>query len=220
MLLEVMQAIPFSFAALFPVVNPIGSSVIVMSIAEGATAADLKTLAFKIAIFSSILLTTVLISGSWILRLFGITIPVVLIGGGLVLAYIGWQLLNQPDASPTANTDTSPSTDKVLSMAFYPLTMPVTAGPGCIAVAIALGAHSLTGDLESSAYSLLGDAIGISLVGLAIFICYRYSYTITHKLGQAGTAVIMRLAAFINLCIGLELIVHGFKVLLTTHGAI
>lgn len=91
--------------------------------------------------------------------------------------------------------------------------MPVTAGPGCIAVAIALGAHSLTGELNSTLINQLANSIGILLVSLTVFICYRYTYLVTHKLGAAGTQVITRLAAFINLCIGLQLIVHGMKLL-------
>lgn len=215
MLVDIIQAIPFSFAALFPVVNPIGSSVIVMSIANGATPQQINFLAVKIAIYASILLITVLFIGSWLLRLFGITIPVVLIGGGLVLAYIGWQLLNQPANPSHNNINVKPSDPDVNSMAFYPLTMPVTAGPGCIAVAIALGAHSIRSEWDATLLNQVGNSIGIMLVGLTIFFCYRYTHDITHKLGTAGTQVIMRLAAFLNLCIGLELIVHGIRYLVT-----
>lgn len=214
MLFEIIQVIPFSFAALFPVVNPIGSSVIVMSIANGASPQELKTLAVKISVYAAILLITVLLVGSWILRLFGITIPVVLIGGGLVLAYIGWQLLNAPADNNADKMPIQHPESEIDSLAFFPLTMPVTAGPGCIAVAIALGAHSLTGEWDTTLLNQLGNSIGIILVSLTIFICYRYSYVITHKLGQAGTQVIMKLAAFMNLCIGLELMVHGFRYLL------
>lgn len=213
MSLELIQTITFAFGALFPVVNPIGSSVIVLSIAGNASPAELRVLALKIALYTACLLITVLFCGSWILSLFGITIPVVLIGGGLVLAYIGWQLLNASATSNPEKINVESSDQEVNSLAFYPLTMPVTAGPGCIAVAIALGAHSLTGEWNSTLINQLANSIGILLVSLTVFICYRYTYLVTHKLGAAGTQVIMRLAAFINLCIGLQLIVHGVKLL-------
>ncbi len=210
-MLELIQAIPFAFAALFPVVNPIGSSFIFLALVDGSSTPAINKLALKIAIYAAALLGIVLIAGSGILRLFGITIPIVLIGGGMVLAYIGWQMLNQPDGT-TNNTAASVDSDKKIDeMAFYPLTMPVTAGPGCIAVAIALGAHSIGTDWESTILSEIGNCIGILLIGVSIFFCYRYAHAITRKLGTAGTRVIMRMAAFINLCIGLQLIYHGVQ---------
>lgn len=208
-MLELIQAIPFAFAALFPVVNPIGSSFIFLALVNGSSVQAINKLAVKIALYAAILLSIVLIGGSSILRLFGISIPIVLIGGGLVLAYIGWQLLNQPDAS--TNTASVETDKKVDEMAFYPLTMPVTAGPGCIAVAIALGAHSIRADWEATILSEIGNCIGILLIGVTVFFCYRYAHAITRKLGTAGTRVIMRMAAFINLCIGLQIVYHGLQ---------
>ena len=118
-MLDLIQTIPFSFAALFPVLNPIGSSVIILSLVKGSPPSELNKLAYKIAIYTAIMLIIVLFTGSWLLRLFGITIPIVLIGGGLILAYIGWQLLNQP-ASPkqeqkeqVAAADLSANIDKM-----------------------------------------------------------------------------------------------------------
>lgn len=213
-MLELIQAIPFSFAALFPVVNPIGSSVIFMSIVRGSSPQTLNRLAVKIALYVTIMLSVVLFVGSWILRIFGITIPIVMIGGGLVLAYIGWQLLNRPSTNPDANVSKQNTEQDADNMAFYPLTMPVTAGPGVIAVTMALGAHSMTQHWNTTLLSLAGNTAGIILISLTVYFCYRYTHDITQKLGEAGTQVIMRLAAFLNLCIGLELIWHGIRYLL------
>ena len=214
-MLELIQAVPFAFAALFPVVNPIGSSIIFLTLANGSSRQELNKLSAKISIYVTVMLTVVLFIGSWILRLFGITLPIVLIGGGLVLAYIGWQLLNKPDAAPLSNGSGSAALDKDIDkMSFYPLTMPVTAGPGCIAVTIALGAHGVSSSLKITLLNQLGNSIGVLLVGVTVFFCYRYAYTITNKLGSSGMQVIMRLAAFINFCIGLELMWHGASYLL------
>jgi len=213
-MLAFIQAIPFSFAALFPVINPIGSSVIFLSIAQGASPEELNVLSAKIGLYTAVLLIVSLFIGSWVLRAFGISIPIVLIGGGLVLAYIGWQLLNQPASSSNQATIKTRSDQEANSMAFFPLTMPVTAGPGCIAVAIALGAHAMTHQWDSTLMGQAGNTIGILLVSLSVYLCYRYTHIITRKLGDAGLQVIMRLAAFLNLCIGLELMWHGIQYLL------
>lgn len=210
-MLELIQAIPFSFGALFPVLNPIGSSLIVLSLVNGASSHDLNKLALKIAVYTSIMLIIVLFVGSEILRVFGITIPIVLIGGGLILAYIGWQLLNQPASSTKPTVAASTSATELNSMSFYPLTMPVTAGPGCIAVVIALGAHNTQANWHSSLLSHIGSSIGILLVAVTIYFCYRYAHVIAAKFGTTGTEVIVRLAAFINLCIGMQLIWRGLQ---------
>ncbi len=216
-MIEILQAIPFSFGALFPVINPIGSAVIFLAIAQGSSLQEIHTLSSKIALYMTVMLIIVLFTGSYILRLFGISIPIVLIGGGLVLAYIGWQLLNRPDTEPT-NDKAPMNLDRSLDrMAFYPLTMPVTAGPGCIAVAIAIGAHGIQNTWEKTLLSEMGNALGILLVGITVFICYRYANAITNRLGASGTRVIVRLAAFINLCIGLQLIWHGVSTLIQTY---
>jgi len=208
-MIDFIQIIPFSFAALFPVINPIGSSVIILSLVEGSAPAEINRLAYKIAVYTAIMLTIILFSGSWVLRMFGISIPIVLIGGGLILAYIGWQILNQPSNVQNSPLDESKSNKNFDQMAFYPLTMPVTSGPGCIAVVIALGAHSVRPVIRDTLLNQAGNTIGILLVSLSIYLCYRYTHVITKKLGESGTEVIMRLAAFLNLCIGLELIWHG-----------
>ncbi len=212
-MLELLQAIPFGFAALFPVINPIGSSVIVLALVDGSSTAELNRLAFKIALYTAIMLAIALFAGSWILRIFGITIPIVLLGGGLVIAYIGWMLLNQSNGNHDAANVTR--NDKSIDqMAFFPLTMPVTAGPGCIAVAITLGAHSAQSSLEVTLLSQLGYTIALVLVSLTVYFCYRFSHTITAHLGASGTQVLMRLAAFINLCIGMQIMWHGVRLLL------
>lgn len=213
-MLELIQAIPFSFAALFPVINPVGSTVIFLTLVRGASSEELNRLAFKIALYTAVMLSIVVVAGSWILRVFGITIPIVLIGGGLVLAYIGWQILNEPQTDDVTETPEKTSDQTAEGMAFYPLTMPVTSGPGCIAVAIALGAHAVQPSLEQTALGQLGTIIGVILVSLTVFICYRYAHEFAKRMKNSGRQVIMRLAGFINLCIGLELVWHGMSYLI------
>lgn len=208
-MLSLAQAVPFCFAALFPVLNPIGSSFIILSVVNGSAPSALNKLAYTISLYTAMMLIVVLFLGSWVLMMFGITIPIVLIGGGLILANIGWQMLNEPAPTNKTTSDSENFSGDLNSIAFYPLTMPITAGPGCIAVVIALGAHSVKSNWHDTLQNLMGNAIGIILVAFTVYLCYRYTHVIANKIGQKGTAVIMKLAAFFNLCIGLELITHG-----------
>lgn len=209
-MVDIVQAIPFSFAALFPVINPIAASATFASITHGASAKELKVLAFKIALYSAILLIAVLFTGSCILRAFGITTPVVLIGGGLVVVYMGWKLLTQSSSSIDEKTGTtSMPSSQTSSMTFFPLTLPVTISPACIAVAIALGAHSVARTWDVTLMNQIGSAIGILLVCATVFLCYKNADFVMEKLGKSGAGIIMRISAFINLCAGLQLIAHG-----------
>ncbi len=211
---ELIQAIPFSFAALFPVLNPLGSAIIFLTFTQSLAEPAVHKLALKVAINTFVLLVVVLLTGSWILRFFGITIPIVQISGGLVVAYIGWTLLNQSSSGNSSGPSAAKNEQQANDLAFFPLTMPITAGPGCIAVTLTVGAHEITHNLASTLLGLLGAIIGIVLAAISVFFCYRYADRLTSKLGGAGKQVIMRLSAFINLCIGIEIIWHGVQALL------
>src|SRR5579863_8425716 len=123
---EFAETIPFTFAALFPVLNPLSGAVTFLTLAMGFPERALRQLAFKVAVNTFILLTLVLITGSWVLRFFGITLPVVRIAGGMVVAYIAWGLLTRPhlQASTQSQSSTVSSDRDPNDLAFFPLTMP------------------------------------------------------------------------------------------------
>ena len=170
---DFIQAIPFSYAALFPVLTPLGSAVMFLTFTIGLKETTIHKLATKIAFNTFILLVVILITGSWILRFFGITIPVVQIGGGLVVAYIGWTLLNQSSSSGGSASTALRSDEDAHEMAFYPLTMPITAGPGCIAVTLTIGAHYIQTSLVLTVLGLLGAIVGIILAAGTVFLLDR-----------------------------------------------
>ncbi len=182
---EQIQIIAFTFAALFPVLNPLSGAMIFLNLTHGLPDSVLAKLAKQVGINTFVLLIIVLLSGSWILGFFGITIPIV-------------------------------QNDKAISeMAFFPLTMPLTAGPGCIAVTLTIGAHEMSHNLIETIVNQFAAAIGILLAAITVWICYRYADAITQKIGESGKRVIMRLAAFINLCIGLQIVWNGVQGILT-----
>lgn len=216
-MIEFIQAIPFSYAALFPVLNPLGSAVIFLSLTMGMSEQALQHLAGKVAINTFILLVSVLLTGSWILGFFGISIPVVQIAGGLVMASIGWTLLNQASTNKNNETNVDNAGHDLNAMAFFPLTMPLTAGPGSIAVTLTIGAHEIRKTVLATVWGQLGSIVGILLAAATVFLCYRYAYRLTQMLGSSGTQVIMRLSAFVNVCIGIQIIWHGVHGLITFY---
>jgi multiple antibiotic resistance protein len=200
-----------SYAALFPIVNPVGSAPLFLGLTQFCTDRERGALARNDAINSFFLLLGSLFAGSYVLEFFGISLPVVRIGGGLVVASFGWKLLNsdeRPDGERDAQKDTSPIPD-----AFYPLTMPLTVGPGSISVAITLGSQRPASETNLTQLAVLGGGAlaGLLAVAATIYVCYRFASNIVSVLGERGTSVMMRLSAFLLFCIGIQIIWSGLR---------
>ena len=215
-LLLVLKFIPLGFSALLPVINPIGSAVLFSGLVPNADHPTMKILARKIAINTIGFLLIVQITGAYILRFFGISLPVVQVAGGLVLAAMGWALLNKQDRESNATTPIAKSSESLQDKIFYPLTFPITAGPGCIVVALTLSAHASKPSLLDSALAHLGLLFGTVLIGIVIYFSYAYADRMTSKLSAAITQGILRVISFILLCIGGEIMWNGIQNLLKT----
>lgn len=212
---DLLNAFLLVYAGLFPIVNPIGGAPIFLSLTGGCTDPERNALALRVAFHSFYLLLGSLLLGSYVLEFFGITLPIVRIAGGLVVTATAWTLLQQGDTSgrrgdsgPVAPTD-----------AFYPITMPITVGPGSIAVAITLGSQRpRVADFTDIA--ILGAAAVVGLVAIAatVYVCYRFAERTVGALGQRGTNVLVRLSAFILLCIGIQIMWNGYSTLVNVHG--
>jgi multiple antibiotic resistance protein len=200
-----------TYAALFPIINPIGSAPIFLGLTQFVSDGDRDTLARRVAVNSFFLLLGSLFVGSHVLEFFGISLPVVRIGGGLVVTAFGWKLLNS-EARPDGDHTAGPV--MTVPDAFYPLTMPLTVGPGSISVAITLGSQRPK-DLDYTQMALLGGAAvaGIVATVLTVYLCYRFAENMSTKLGVAGTNVLVRLSAFIMLCIGIQILWGGWSAL-------
>jgi len=214
---EVAKATFLVVAALFPIVNPLGSAAIFINMVGGIDPQTNRLLSQKIAIYSFFILFVSLICGVEILSFFGISIYSVQIGGGLIVTATGWSLLNRPGVTPTATSKVD--AHAVLGNAFYPYTLPITVGPGSISVAITLGAHlmpSLDARSILSPLVLLASVVGIAIVCVIVYFCYSYARAAEHFLGDTGTQVVMRLSSFILLCIGIQIICSGVRAYLAT----
>jgi multiple antibiotic resistance protein len=197
------------FAALMPVVNPVGSAPIFLALTEGAGKAERDRLSFWVSLNSFILLFGSAFIGSDVLEFFGISLPIVRIAGGLLLTGLGWKLLNadpDPDHAAAKNSPVAPES-------FYPLTMPLTVGPGCMAIAITLGTQRANFDVERLLLFRGALTTGLLLIALSIYLCYRFADRLVAILGHGGTTVVIRLSAFILVCIGLQILWNGWSAL-------
>jgi multiple antibiotic resistance protein len=199
------------FAALLPIVNPLGMAPIFAEMTLGYDVATRRTVAMRVAVNGVVLLVASLFIGSYILQFFGISLAAVQLGGGLVVTVAGWQILNRRGDLKDSTLDSPPSRERILSQAFYPLTMPLTVGPGSIAVALTLGSNIHEETHLQLIVSALAAVIGILLIGVTIFLCYRFSDELEQLLGPSGVSIVIRLSAFILVCIGIQIMFNGLQ---------
>jgi multiple antibiotic resistance protein len=215
---EVTNAFLLAFAALFPIVNPIGGAPIFLALTQHLPPAVRRNLARRIAVNGFCLLVASLFVGSHVLEFFGITLPVVRIGGGLVVTAFAWKLLNEDsnaiDKKENAAGDREEA-DPALD-AFYPLTMPLTVGPGSISVAITLGSQrpKVPAGFDDLLVLAGGAVAGVLALAVTVYVCYRFADRIVAALGTSGTNVLTRLSAFILLCIGIQILWNGYSALI------
>ena len=202
--------------ALFPIVNPIGNTPIFLSLTRGLSGGGRAALARMIALNGLILIVISIFIGTHILTFFGISLPVVQVGGGLIVISTGWTLLRQSDSDGNEKTG-PPECDEggYRRQAFYPLTLPLTVGPGSISVAIAVGANR-TGGAEWRWSLIVGMLLGSALIALSIYLSYRFAERIARTLGESAMDVIIRLSSFILVCIGVQILWNGLSALLRT----
>jgi multiple antibiotic resistance protein len=206
--------------ALAPLINPAGVAPIFLSMTAGASDAARSRLALRIARHSCILLIAAMLAGSSILLLFGLTLAEIRIAGGLLVIATAWQLVHAEHGFDSTVMTVSVD-DHLRSLAhrsFYPLTFPVTIGPGSLAVAVTLGAGVRNGD-ELDLASLIGTIAGCVLVSSTIYVCYRFASRAAKLLGTAGTLVVLRLSAFILLSIGVKILGDGLAARFATGSA-
>lgn len=207
----VIRNILLVFAALFPIVNPVGMAPIFASMTLPYSTGVRRTMALRIAINGAVLLVASIFIGSYILEFFGISIAAVQLGGGLVVTVSGWHILNRRTDVADRQADAPRDSSEILSKAFYPLTMPLTVGPGSIAVAITLGSNLHEETHLQLILTAVAGVIGIILIGFSIYLSYAYADRLEKLLGATGTSILIRLSAFIVLCIGIQIMFNGLE---------
>ena len=199
--------------ALVSIVNPLGSALIFNQVLADRSPADRASLARSVATYSMIVLLVSLWAGSAILDFFGVTLSALRLAGGLVVASRAWALLNAPEQSEARKEQQANAARLSGDVAFYPLTMPFTTGPGSIAVSIALTSVRPEGNAAYFPF-MLGLTASAVVVCVLVWICYRFADPVIARLGSSGTRVVSRLVAFLLLCIGTQIMINGLRDLL------
>lgn len=207
------------FSALMPLINPLGSALVFLGLVGIHQPETYKTLARKIALNMVLFLSVIELIGSDLLSFFGISMPIVQLAGGVVVAALGWGVLNQKTDSDTPKseaqaTEESMEGKSLESQTFYPLMFPVTAGPGSLVVMLTLSAHTMEGKLTETILARVGLFAAVAVLSLLVYLCYGYAPQIARSISPSTVHGILRVVAFILLCIGVQIAWNGLESLL------
>jgi len=206
----------FALATLLPILNPPAAAPLFLSLTEGASADTRTQLAKRVSVNILIMLFVAIVAGNIVLDFFGISLPIVRVGGGLLVIASAWKLVgaSTPDAEHAQNMAGAYTPERIRSTAFYPLTFPLICGPGTLSAAITVGATLHEHGTYDSLIKLAGSLPAIVLAAFSTYLCLRFAAQFLHRLGANGTAVLMRLSAFILLCLGVQIVWDGAQALL------
>lgn len=220
MLLQFIRDVLLIPITLLPILNPLGIAPVFVSLLGTVSPAMENRMARQVATNGMIMIVGAIFTGTYVLQFFGISLSVVRVAGGILVATAGWRMLGntgQEESIPkqvAKSYDEDMSDDELKTKAFFPITFPLTIGPGTIAASLTLGATAPS-DLTDWAMTLASVLTGSFLTMLAVYFCYRYAKRLLNLLGRLGTMVVLRLSAFILLCIGLQILWSGILGLLT-----
>lgn len=212
LILPILQAMMMVPLALLPVINPLTSAPVFVATA-GRSQAVTERLARQVALNAWIVIVASMVVGTQVLAFFGLSLPVVRIAGGLLVAANGWRMLHTSDQdevqAKVAEGTGELSEAEIIKRSFFPITFPLTTGPGTIAAAIALGTQVPRGQLQIL-ITLATAMVGAGLVSFVLYLIFKHAGTLLELLGEVGGLVMMRMVAFLLLCIGIQFMFTGW----------
>ena len=205
---EAVQNFLLVFSGLLSIVNPFATALIFAQVTADRSHEERSELAGRIGIYSVIVMMVALWGGAYVLNFFGISLSALRLAGGLVVAVRAWELLAKPEQNEERKQEQADQAVGLAEIAFFPLTIPFTTGPGTISVAVTLGSNRPSGG-EGLLTFFIGASIAVIAVAITIWLSYRWADRLVALLGRARARVVTRLAAFLLLCIGTQIMLNG-----------
>lgn len=206
----------FALAGVLPILNPPATAPVFVNLTRGLDRATRISLALRVGRNAALMLMGAMLIGTYVLDFFGVSLPIVRVAGGLIVAFTAWNLLyaQQLPSDDKAQMAEMLTQDSVRIKAFYPITFPLTCGPGSIAAAITVGASLHTRHWAISAANFAGGLLAMVVIGVLVALTFRYAGRLLRPLGEVGLVVFLRLMAFILLCVGVQIFWDGASALL------
>ena len=216
-MLLVLEFFALAYSALLPVVNPLGSALMFLTIVGSLPTERFRHLARRVATSMVLFLLVFEVAGAALLNFLGISLPAVQLAGGFALGAMGWRILGQDESSNALDRSQVGAPGSLEEKIFYPLTFPISAGPACLVVTLTLSAHASRLDILNSVLAHLGMALAIIGLGVTIWFFYAYAPRITQKVAPTTVQGILRVVGFALLCIGVQIAWNGVEAFVKGH---
>lgn len=205
-----VSEILFGYTTLISIINPLDLAFVFLNKTATLTPEERARLAYSVALNAMFLLLVTFFIGAYILHLFGISLEALRVAGGLSVAVSGWAMLNAPEPHPQAQALQQITPSMAREMVFFPLTMPLTTGPGTVAATIALSANR-TNELRDFLLASLASVLITMAVAATVYLAYSRAGTLARYLGADGTRIVTRVSAFLLLCVGVQIMLTGLE---------
>ncbi|PND33685.1 stress protection protein MarC [Achromobacter pulmonis] len=223
-IIELFTVVGLGLTLMLPLANPLTSVTLLLSLGRNIPWKERNRQITQAAIYVVLIMLVTYFAGQWVMRSFGISIPGLRIAGGLIVAFIGFTML-----FPTQNTVDMPEAEanadalaqrKPVNIAFVPLALPGTAGPGTIAFIISAAASTQPGSVSYSTLTLMvAPFIIFSLLGLIFWCCLRSAGRINELIGEGGVEAISRVMGFLLVCMGIQFLINGILEIVRQYSA-
>jgi len=188
------------FTGFFAIMNPIANTPIFLGLAEGADKQGRKKIAKTACLTAFLIVVSFIIAGKYIFEIFEITIPAFKITGGILIFYVGFEML-MSQKSQIHNTQHSADTK---SLAVSPLAIPILAGPGTIVTAMNY--------VTQATYTHIAIVVGVfALMIFLTYLAFSLSSSIVKALGRNLISVIGKIMGLILAIIGTGMLIEGIK---------
>lgn len=223
-IIELLTVVGIGLTLMLPLANPLTSVTLLLSLGRHIPLKERNRQIAQAAIYVVLIMLVTFFAGQWVMRSFGISIPGLRIAGGLIVAFIGFTMLfptqsagDMPEAE--ANADAL-AQRKPVNIAFVPLALPGTAGPGTIAFIISAAASTQPGSVPYSSLTLmLAPVIIFVLLGLIFWVCLRSAGRINALIGEGGVEAIARVMGFLLVCMGIQFLINGILEIVSQYAA-
>ncbi|WLS78073.1 MarC family NAAT transporter [Erwinia pyri] len=210
---ELFKAIGLGLVVLLPLANPLTTVALFLGLAGDMNYRERNRQSLQASIYVFIIMTVAYYAGNAVMNTFGISIPGLRMAGGLIVAFIGFRMLfpqQQAGHSMEADHKLDEITErKAVNIAFVPLAMPSTAGPGTLAMIISAASTIHHGNTFSPWVITVAPVLIFLSVSVILWICLRSSGAIMRLVGKGGIEAISRLMGFLLVCMGVQFLING-----------
>jgi len=220
---ELIKAVGLGLVVLLPLANPLTTVALFLGLAGDMNYQERNRQSLQASVYVFIIMAVAYYAGNAVMNTFGISIPGLRIAGGLIVAFIGFRMLfpqQQAGHSMEAEHKMDEMNErKSVNIAFVPLAMPSTAGPGTIAMIISTASTIHSGTTFAPWVITVAPVLTFFAVSLILWACLRSSGAIMRLVGKGGIEAISRLMGFLLVCMGVQFMINGTLEVITTYHA-